>query len=108
MNITINDQILSGNLGEGWADNNVTAAGLAEFTRQTWLNDLAGVIADGHQVEIGIEVIRNTDGCGRDLAVWADDVELEQRVEELLTDSNTIWERFCSSEEAENYFEAED
>lgn len=100
MNVTITTQILSGNLGEGWTDNNGSAEALAEYTRAVWADDLAELIAEGHTVEMDVEVLRNTNGAGRDLAIDAETFEMVERIEGLLTDENTLWERFCDSADA--------
>jgi hypothetical protein len=109
--ITINTQVLSGNLGDGWNYINEAAQALADFTESTWRNDLAELEAEGHEVKIEIDVQRNTSGWSRDLAVsvvmvnmTADEVdaeyELQKRAEVLLTNESTIWDRFCSSDKA--------
>ena len=97
MNITINTQILSGNLGDGWTDNNAAADALADYTENTWRADLAELIDEGHTIEIEIEVLPNTSGAGRDLAIDAETFGMVERVEGLLTDEGTLWERFCDS-----------
>ncbi len=107
--IIIQAQILDGNLGDGWADNNKAARALADFTRAQWEADTAEFMAAGHDVEIDIDVQRAT-GCGREVSVMvsgSDDEasELEQAVEAALTPENTIWERFCASDEAEELAE---
>ena len=56
MKIYVNTQILSGNLGDGWNDENEAADALGEYTEKTWMADLAPVIAEGHTVEISIDV----------------------------------------------------
>ena len=104
MNINISTQILSGNLGDGWTDQNDTADALAAYTRSVWLGDLASVEADGHNVQIYIDVQHNTEGCGRDVSIdidGDDTYDMMCRVRDLLTDENAIWESFCNSEAAE-------
>ena len=105
MKIYVNTQILSGNLGDGWNDQNGAADALGEYTEKTWLADLSTVIADGHEVEISIDVQHNTEGASRDVSVDVEpaDYDQVQRVEGLLTAENTIWERFCESDEAAQY-----
>ena len=97
MNITINTQILSGNLGDGWTDNNAAAEALANYSRSIWTDELAELIDEGHTIEIEIEVLPNTSGAGRDLAIDAETFGMVERVEGLLTDEGTLWERFCDS-----------
>lgn len=101
MSITIYTQILSGNMGEGWQDNNQAADTLAAFTENTWRNDLAELIAEGHEIEIEIDVQKDTGGYSHDLGVWADTNEMVERVTSLLTDEQVIWERFCCEEQAQ-------
>lgn len=107
--ITIQAQILDGNLGEGWVDNNQAANALAEFTETVWNKDLAEFVEAGHEVEIEIDVQRAS-GCSREVSVLIDDcdgdaIELEQAVEAALTSENTIWGQFCASDEAEELAE---
>lgn len=106
--IYINTQILSGNLGDGWSDENDAADALAAYTEKQWLSDLEPMVADGYEVEIDIDVQHNTSGCSRDVSVdvdGADDgYDIVQRVTSLLTEENRIWELFCESDEATEYF----
>lgn len=110
MKITITTQILDGNLGDGWNDNYEAANGLANYIEAIWMKDLAEIIAEGHEVNINIDVQYNTSGCSRNLDVWVDSnddsgYDLVERVWNTLTDENRIWEQFCASEEATKYFE---
>lgn len=98
--ITITAQILDGNLGDGWRDNYEAAQALAEFMEQRWRDDLAELAAEGHEVDIQIDV-QSAEGCARKTTVDADDADLAARAERLLTDRSRIWELFCSSPEAE-------
>lgn len=100
MNIIISTQILSGNLGEGWNDNNAVADALADYARATWTADLAELIAAGHELEIDIDVQKDTGGYCHDLRIEADTFAMVERVESLLTDEPALWEQFCGSEEA--------
>ena len=104
MNITITTQILSGNLGDGWNDNNDAADTLADYTERTWRADLAELIDKGHEVEIEIDVQKDTGGYSHSVRVMADTFEMVERVENLLTDEQVIWERFCGSEEAADMY----
>ena len=106
MNINISTQILSGNLGDGWTDENDAADALGEMTERVWTKDLAEVAAEGHNIEFGIEVCHNTSGSSRDVSVDVDGYddyetahELQKRVEAALTDEQTIWSLFCDSDE---------
>ena len=107
--ISIQAQILSGNLGDGWADNSEAAHALAEFTRQTWEEDLSSFEDAGHEIEIGIDV-QCARGSSSDVAVFVSGYDeaaaaLENEVKAALTYEGTIWERFCASEEAEGLAE---
>ena len=92
--ITVLAQILSGNMGDlaGHAEL------LADFTRETWAADLADLAEAGHDVEIEIDVERNTSGSSRAVEVWCDDPEIQQKAESALTDETRIWDLFCQSE----------
>ena len=98
--ITIRAQILDGNLGDGWRDNYRAAQALSDFTRETWGGDVSELKEAGHDVEIEIDVERNTSGSSRAVEVWCDDAELLQQAESALTDETRIWGLFCQSEEA--------
>jgi hypothetical protein len=98
--ITITAQILDGNLGDGWRDNYEAAQALAAFTEQRWRDDLAELAAEGHEIDIQIDV-QSAEGCARKTIVDADDADLAARAERLLTDRNRVWEQFCLSPEAE-------
>ena len=110
MNILITTQILDGNLGDGWADNWEAACGLAEYTERQWLTDLASYVIAGHTVEIEIDTQRNTSGCSRDVSVFVDGTDpesgddTEREILSVLTDEKRIWEKYCASPEAEQYF----
>lgn len=98
--ISIRAQILDENLGDGWDDNYAAAQALANFTRETWENDTEKLSTSGHDVEIEIDVQRNTSGSSRSVEVWCDDPELQRQAESALTDETRIWDLFCQSEEA--------
>lgn len=106
MKITISTQILSGNLGYGWNDNNDAADALGEMTEQVWLADLSEVIDEGHEIEFDIDVCHNTSGCSRDVSVdvdgddWDAESAMIDRVRGALTEEDAIWSRFCDSDEA--------
>ena len=100
--ITIRAQILDGNLGDGWRDNYRAAQVLSDFTRETWKGDVSELKESGHDVEIEIDVERNTSGSSRAVEVWCDDPEIQQKAESALTDEGRIWDLFCRSEEAKS------
>ena len=113
MKIQINDEILTGNLGDGWASQEDAAHALADYQDRTWREELAAVEADGHEIEIGIDVER-ADGCSREWSVvvdpdlYSDDecdvaLDLEQRVRALLTDPQRLWEQWCQSDESAEF-----
>ncbi|MGH8507103.1 MAG: hypothetical protein ACREVH_00075 [Gammaproteobacteria bacterium] len=90
--IRISAQILAGNLGDGWQDQNAAAKALADYTRSVWLDDCAEI---GHEVVIDIDVQRNTSGAARHLSVdvspYGDDSDdLALEVESALTDALVI------------------
>jgi hypothetical protein len=105
MNVTISTQILSGNLGDGWDDQNNAADSLAEYTKKVWSEDLKPIF-DKHAIDIDIDVQHNTSGSSRDVSVDVDgatddevengdDYELMRQVRDLLTDEQTVWINFC-------------
>lgn len=49
MTITLYTKILSGNLGDGWNNNNAVADALADYTERTWRADLAELLDEGHE-----------------------------------------------------------
>jgi hypothetical protein len=106
--IYITTQILDGNLGDGWVDNYAAAQGLAEYTEKTWRDELGGFAE--HEIVISIDV-ENASGCSRDTCVSVRGLDseaaydMEKQVSDTITDKNTIWEWFCGSEEAREFFE---
>jgi hypothetical protein len=112
--IYITTQILDGNLGNGWSDNHAAAQCLAEFTADVWRAECMEYLEKmGYDVNVNvkIDVERNTSGCSRDLCVSVKGLdfeaacELENQVKISLTDKNQVWEWFCASEEATRYFD---
>ena len=110
--ITVSTQILDGNLGDGWADNYESACGLADFSRAIWEKDLAGFASDGYEICFNIDVESGVVGCSRSLTVDVDnsDIPLDElwditrEAENCLTDEGRIWEMFCASSDAEEFF----
>lgn len=104
--ITIDAQILTGNLGEGWEDERETANDLRKFSRDVWLSDCAEFIAAGHAVKINIDV-QNASGCSREMSVCVSDssddemIPLQAAVERALTTEVYVWEMFCDEQAAE-------
>jgi hypothetical protein len=107
--ITIGAQVLDGNLGDYWNNDYETAKALANYTENVWRNDLVEFVSAGHDVEINIDVQKNTTGVSRGIIVDTDITdmgeayELLERVNLALTDENRIWEMFCASDEAAEY-----
>jgi hypothetical protein len=95
--IIINDQILSGNLGDGWMDNSEAAEALSEYMESVWREELSGY--GDYDISINIDV-QNAEGSSRVMSVDCDDMETAQDVESLLSSSNDLWERFCKTERA--------
>ena len=99
--ITINSQILSGNLGEWETDLNKVADALAEFTEKQWRLDLSEYMQSKNISEddfnITIDVEYNTSGASREVSVYSDDFDVMSEVENLLTDEGSIWEKFCDT-----------
>lgn len=110
MNIEINTQIFSGNLGDGWKDDMEAARKLAAFTDRTWKNDLGEV--SGHDINIDIDV-QAASGDSRSVSVDIDApddkmdavMEFQREIELALTDEQEIWRRFCSSDEAQDLYD---
>jgi hypothetical protein len=107
MKITIEQKILSGNLGDGWADQNEAANGLAKYTANRFREYLEKYYGD-YSVEINVSAVRNTSGCGGDVrvSVEPDDeksadnaFDLLQNLEtELLDVSDRAWTDFCGGD----------
>jgi len=93
MTIIINSQILSGNMGDGWADNNETADALARFTEEVWTDDLEGF----KDIEIHIEVKHDSIGCSAGAIIYSSNYADIALAERLLTDTHVIWDMFLDS-----------
>lgn len=112
MKITVSAQVLSGNLGDGWADQNEAAQGFAGFLTQK----LEARIQEQHpdaEIEIDIDVQENTSGCSRELSVsvdpWDDEMgfEIETKLcESLLYTESSAWDEFCGGAGSEYFDEA--
>jgi hypothetical protein len=105
--ITITAQILDGNLGDGWSDTHGAAMALAEFTDKTWRADLAAI--GQHDVEIHIDVQRDAAGHTMAKDILIENIEdaplgFENEIERSLTPEGDIWENFCSSDMADQYY----
>ncbi len=112
MQITIDSQILSGNLGDGWIDNNAAAIELAAFSENLWRAELQDTYGKETNVNINIDVLHNTEGASKDMSVSIADLpegeeyDIEQDIRCLLDEERT-WGKFLSSKEAEKHIEEE-
>lgn len=105
--ITVTTQILDENLGDGFDDNYKAACELAELYRATWESELAEYEKVGYEIDIDIDVEKNTGGCSRRMAVIVENDEDEdedenfdkyeetRKIESLLSSENQMWEDFC-------------
>lgn len=98
--ITINSTILDGNLGDGFEDNYASACELAEFTEQQMREHLSYLVAAGHELEIEVDVARNTCGYSRGVQVYSDDdsIDCNSIKKSLSQFSDVIWQRFCEAQ----------
>ena len=109
--ITVSTQILSGNLGDGWTDQNDAAYALAAYTERIVTDELSEFAARGYEIVVDVDVQRNTSGCSRSLSVAIDDddmdhsdiYDLQQKIENSLTSDDQIWLAFCDSDEAAQF-----
>jgi len=102
MTIAISTQILAGNLGDGWNDQNAAADALAEYTRQTWTRDMLNLGYSKNEFEIDIDVQHGWEGSPKTMTVDADNPETALALERELTFEGQIWEQFCGTEMAAN------
>ncbi|MDO9439774.1 MAG: hypothetical protein Q7T73_02680 [Beijerinckiaceae bacterium] len=108
-NITVKTSIPDCNMGDGWADNNAAAEAFAVDLQATWTADLQELADAGHNIDVDVNVLRNTSG-GEHQSVYVisddededEEFELETRVRRLLTDETSAFEKFCCSREAES------
>ena len=110
MKITISDTILSGTMGDGWADQHDAATGYAEYASEK----LAEVVRDqypGAEVETDFDVQYAT-GCTRGLSVdvETDDIDQKFEIENDLTDYlnnyyDRVWSAWCGGDGSEYFGE---
>lgn len=110
MKITINDTILSGNMGDGWADQYEAAKRYAEYAAEK----LAEVVREqypGAEVETDFNV-QNASGCSHGLSVDVDTDDLDQKfeIENDLTDYlnnyyDRVWSAWCCDDGSEYFGE---
>ena len=97
MKITINNQILAGNLGDGWKDNDEAADSLAVFTKQKYTEIIENEYP-GAEINIEIDVAYNTSGCSRTTTACCTppDYSTEEEIEMTLDGwGDAIWLEFC-------------
>jgi hypothetical protein len=109
MKITITDQILSGNMGDGWADQNDAAEGYAEYLTEKYRAEVLETYPDA-EIEIDIDTGRNTSGCSRDVDVDVDPYDekiydiISTLTESLKNVSAQAWDEWCGGD-GSDYFE---
>lgn len=107
--ITINETILSGNLGDGWNDNDETADAYAKFIEKIWNSDVQAFRDAGHMVNISVTAQKRTSGYNGDVSidVETDDDEeygeypTEDEVRRALSDT---WSKWCDADEAKKFW----
>ncbi|WP_252178332.1 hypothetical protein [Endozoicomonas sp. 4G] len=97
--INITGTILSGNLGEGWSDQDEAAEAYAEFLSARY-RAAAESSFPGAEISVEIEVEYNTEGCSPDAIATGDAGTLEMaRLEDMLTNDGA-WNEFLDSDAA--------
>jgi hypothetical protein len=97
--LTIRELIFSGNMGDGWADENAAADAYAEYLTEQ-------IRAEFPDADISIKVQHNTSGHTAGMFVECDDLEEEDRAQIQCENIGQIaFERFCNSEEAKAFLE---
>lgn len=110
MKITINDTILSGNMGDGWADQYETAEGYAEYAADK-LTDVVREQYPDAEVIANFNV-QNATGYSRGLSVDVETDDLDQKfeIENDLTDYlnnyyDRVWSAWCGGDGSEYFGE---
>ena len=98
MKITVRDQILTGNIGDGWADTYAAAKGWAKYYGAK-LTEFINNEYPAAEIEIDIEVERAT-GYSRGMSVEVvdsgDDYGVTNRLEDiLLRVADVWWDEWC-------------
>lgn len=103
MKIEIGDQILSGNLGDGWVSNNDAADAYAEWLSGRYESE-ARAMFPGAEIEIDVEVQHNASGSARNVSVWIHgaDCETERDLQTVLENTD-YWSEWCESDDAAAY-----
>jgi len=107
MKITINDQILSGNLGDGWEDQYETAKGLANYYEDKLEEFVKSVYPDA-DITIDMDV-EFASGYSRGLSVDVTDSEDDYGIMQQLGDclaryEAKLWETWCGGD-GSDYFQ---
>lgn len=104
MKIYITDQILSGNMGDGWADECAAAHAYALYAEQQYVNTVQGLYQDA-AVVVDIDVQCRTTGISREPSVVVEDVphdeeyKVQSRVEDAIADLR-VWDTWMDTPEA--------
>lgn len=92
----ITEDILDGNMGDGWKNNYETACSFATFIEETYRNTIEQNWP-GISVTFGIEVKKDTSGYTSGLSVVGDNWEKANEIEEYLQRLDT-WSEFLDSD----------
>lgn len=103
--IVVRAEVFDGNLGNGWVDNETVAESFAVYMASTWRAELAELKTDGYALDVCVSPVLNASGCAGEPVINVGDgddwLALMERVECLITDKNTLWERWCRTNEAD-------
>lgn len=98
--ITVHSVQLSGNIGDGWTDENAAIDAFAEFLQSKLEAALPGA-------DITVNTQHNTSGYESGPAVAGDDEALVQRAESIVEAVNqTAFDEFCNSDAAAEFIAA--
>jgi len=103
--IYIADQVLAGNMGEGWIDEAGAANAYAAFLESEYLA-MATARFPGAEIEVEIDV-QNASGCSRDAVVVGGDAidwKAMSDLERDLCDSD-FWSKWLDSDDAAKYLD---
>lgn len=107
----ISDQVLAGNMGEGWRDENEAADAFASFLEGKY-RSLANRYFPEAEVVVDVEVGRNASGASRPASYVLINDDGESDYDRLFEDrclsvGQVAWEEFCGSDQAAEIYEAE-
>ena len=112
MDITISGKILSGNMGDGWTNQNDAADGYAEYVTQRIRAEVQPMYPDA-TINVDFSAHYNTSGCsgGISVDVDGDDPDVAYDVMRDLEDyllhyRNEIWNDWCGGA-GSDYFSEE-